>query len=156
MAVGSFFSLCSPDCPKQPRTSFPFYKFFYPTISGRISASTLWIWKVETRLQSVRSGLLRHIIYGQSTVPPIQCSACALVFVCWELSHVIFSCWERKNCFWSRANSQNDNYFNSKLSYVVFEVKIVANLPNAYPRISTTIFYLIWILKFFWVFLLVM
>ena len=35
MAVGSFFSLCSPDdCPKQPRTSFPFYS----TISGRISA----------------------------------------------------------------------------------------------------------------------
>ena len=31
----SFF-LCSPDCPKQPRTSFPFYKFFYTTISGRI------------------------------------------------------------------------------------------------------------------------
>ena len=38
MAVGSFF-LCSPDCPKQPRTSIPFYKFFYPTISGRISDS---------------------------------------------------------------------------------------------------------------------
>ena len=34
--LGGFF-LCSPDCPKQPRTSFPFYKFFYPTISGRIS-----------------------------------------------------------------------------------------------------------------------
>jgi hypothetical protein len=31
------FFLCSPDCPKQPRTSFPFYKLFYPTISGRIS-----------------------------------------------------------------------------------------------------------------------
>ena len=31
------FFLCSPTCPKQPRTSFPFYKFFYPTISARIS-----------------------------------------------------------------------------------------------------------------------
>ena len=31
------FFLCSPDCPKEPRTSFPFYKFFYPTISCRIS-----------------------------------------------------------------------------------------------------------------------
>ena len=38
LAVGSFFSLCSPDCSKQPRTSFPFYNFFYPIISGRISA----------------------------------------------------------------------------------------------------------------------
>ena len=39
MEVGIFF-LCSPDCPKQPRTSFPFYKFFYTTISCRISGST--------------------------------------------------------------------------------------------------------------------
>ena len=38
MAVGSFFP-CSPDCPKQPRTSFPFYNFFYPTISGGISVT---------------------------------------------------------------------------------------------------------------------
>ena len=34
--LGVFFH-CSPDCPKLPRTSFPFYKFFYTTISGRIS-----------------------------------------------------------------------------------------------------------------------
>ena len=33
--LGVFF-LCSPDCPKQPRTSFPFYKFFYPTIWSKI------------------------------------------------------------------------------------------------------------------------
>ena len=31
MAVVSFF-LCSPDCPKQPRTSSPLWKFFYTTI----------------------------------------------------------------------------------------------------------------------------
>ena len=37
VAVGRVFFLCSPDCPKQPRTSFLFYKFFYSTISGRIS-----------------------------------------------------------------------------------------------------------------------
>ena len=29
--------------PKQPRTSFPFYKFFYTTISNRISGSVDWI-----------------------------------------------------------------------------------------------------------------
>ena len=38
MAVGRGFFLCSPACPKQPRTSFPFYKLFYPSISARISA----------------------------------------------------------------------------------------------------------------------
>ena len=38
------FIICSPDCPKQPRTSFPFYELFYPTISGRISD---WIVKMH-------------------------------------------------------------------------------------------------------------
>ena len=32
------FLLYSPDCPKQPRTLFPFYKFFYPIISAKVSA----------------------------------------------------------------------------------------------------------------------
>ena len=32
-----FFFLCSPDCPKQPRTSFSFYKFFYPIVSAKVS-----------------------------------------------------------------------------------------------------------------------
>ena len=35
-----FVFLCSPDSPKQPRTSFPLYKFFYTIISTRISAYT--------------------------------------------------------------------------------------------------------------------
>ena len=34
--LGSFF-LCSPDWPKQPRTRFPFYKFFYPIVSAKVS-----------------------------------------------------------------------------------------------------------------------
>jgi hypothetical protein len=38
--LGVFF-LCSPDCPKQPRTSFPFYKFFYPIISAKVSGLTV-------------------------------------------------------------------------------------------------------------------
>ena len=33
LQLGGFFSLQA-ECPKQPRTSFTFYKFFYPTISG--------------------------------------------------------------------------------------------------------------------------
>ena len=46
-----FFFLCSPACPKQPRTSFPFYIFFHTTISARISVwnpkvlmKQLWLW----------------------------------------------------------------------------------------------------------------
>ena len=38
LTYGSWeFFLCSPDCPKQPKTSFMFCKFFYPIISARIS-----------------------------------------------------------------------------------------------------------------------
>ena len=42
---GVFF-LCSPDCPKQPRTSFSFYNLFYTTISCRISAT----WQPKKRI----------------------------------------------------------------------------------------------------------
>ena len=38
--LGGFF-LCSPDCPKQPGTSFLFYKFFYPIVSAKVSDSTI-------------------------------------------------------------------------------------------------------------------
>ena len=36
--LGGIF-LCSPDCPKQPRTSFPCYKFFYTIVSAKVSDS---------------------------------------------------------------------------------------------------------------------
>ena len=38
--LGGFFP-CRPACPKQLRTSFPFYKFFYTIISARISGCYL-------------------------------------------------------------------------------------------------------------------
>ena len=58
--LGGFF-LSSPNCQKQPRTSFPFYKFFYPIVSAKVSdqhclpsssvqsyriniAKALWLW----------------------------------------------------------------------------------------------------------------
>ena len=33
------FFLCSPDCPKQPKYSFPFYKFFYTIVSAKVSGT---------------------------------------------------------------------------------------------------------------------
>ena len=33
--------LCSPECPKQPGTSFPFYKFFYTIVSLNIEYDVL-------------------------------------------------------------------------------------------------------------------
>ena len=43
-----------------------------------------------------------------------RCSACPLVFGCWELSHMIFLNMTKKELLASWANSQNDNYFHSK------------------------------------------
>ena len=37
MAVWFFFSLCSPNCPKQPRIEYPFYRFLYSMICDTIS-----------------------------------------------------------------------------------------------------------------------
>ena len=53
MVVRSFF-LCSPYCPKQPRTSFPFYKFFYPIVSAKVSgfATLAYFLQILTREMS--------------------------------------------------------------------------------------------------------
>ena len=53
MAVGTFFSLCSPDCPKQPRTSFPFYKLFYPIVSAKVSGFMLQLLNVIEFIQLI-------------------------------------------------------------------------------------------------------
>ena len=36
--LGAFF-LCSPDCPKQPRTLYQLYKFVYTIVSAKVSAN---------------------------------------------------------------------------------------------------------------------
>ena len=46
MAVWIFF--CSPDCPKQPRIAYSFYRFLYAMICGTISGSKI-IWKIKNR-----------------------------------------------------------------------------------------------------------
>ena len=38
--LGVFF-LCSPDCPKQAKISFPSYKFFYPNVSAKVFELTV-------------------------------------------------------------------------------------------------------------------
>ena len=54
MAVGSFFFLCSPAYPKQPRTSFLFHKFFYTIISARITG-----WNISNQIcQRLRASII--------------------------------------------------------------------------------------------------
>ena len=49
--LGHFFFLCSLDCPKQPRTEYPFYRFLYPMIRGTVSG--VWtdpiVWSIPAK-----------------------------------------------------------------------------------------------------------
>ena len=66
-----FFSLCSPDYPKQPTTSFPFYEFFYPTTlvkSSRIYTGqyTFPIWLLnDDNMLGEHKGGEKSIAYGR-------------------------------------------------------------------------------------------
>ena len=51
MAVWIFF-LSSPECPKQPRIEYPFYRFLYPMICGTIFGSRPLLPHVLKRPQS--------------------------------------------------------------------------------------------------------
>ena len=46
------FFLCSPNCPKQPRTSFPFYKFFIQSYLPRslITYFVIQIWEIYSTI----------------------------------------------------------------------------------------------------------
>ena len=37
-----FFSVCSPYCPKKPRTEYPFYRLFYSIVSASVSGINLY------------------------------------------------------------------------------------------------------------------
>ena len=54
MAVWNFFSL-QPDCPKQPRIEYSFYKFLYPMICGTISGNTLHWREIQTKKNQART-----------------------------------------------------------------------------------------------------
>ena len=48
--LGVFF-LWSPDCLNQPRSSFPFYKFFYTIVSAKVSGYTIhYCWSIRKSL----------------------------------------------------------------------------------------------------------
>ena len=57
------FFLCSPDCPKQPRTSFPLYKLFYPKNSGRISDQIIHVLKLNPFKMKMESSLCNVLIF---------------------------------------------------------------------------------------------
>ena len=68
--LGVYF-LCSPDCPKQPRTSFPLYEFSQ-TISSRIK------WKISSKLSTEPLGTLYYVCIDQYKIKvlvfSIQCA----------------------------------------------------------------------------------
>ena len=68
--LGVYF-LCSPDCPKQPRTSFPLYEFSQ-TISSRIK------WKISSKLPTEPLGTLYYVCIDQYKIKvPVFSIQCA-------------------------------------------------------------------------------
>ena len=61
------FSLCSPDCPKHPRNSFPFYKFFYLIVSAKVSGSSV-----------------NTVLFGSSELPNISHSVTKAETICFS------------------------------------------------------------------------
>ena len=66
-----FFFLCSPDCPKLPRTEYLFYRFFYPMICGTVFGESTyskekkyinsvdeWLWVEKCRNRTFRVDFL--------------------------------------------------------------------------------------------------
>ena len=70
MAVGRFSA--AQNSPEQPRTSFPFYKFFYPTISGRISGSRAALLKCSDNRSNLVLRLFCSATKNKSMMTPSQ------------------------------------------------------------------------------------
>ena len=59
--LGGFF-LCSPDCPKQPRTSYPFYKFFYPILSPKVSDQNFETFRIQVNALPISKKSFRRFL----------------------------------------------------------------------------------------------
>ena len=84
--LGGFF-LCCPDCPKQPRTSFPFYKFFYPIVSVKVSG---W--------------LICKVVQVKSTKYLSRPNLWAKICILLSVLHYIPKVWSYCSCCWRCCN----------------------------------------------------
>ena len=75
MAVRRVFFF-SADSPQQPKTSYPFYKFFYPIISAKVSESYVSKLLLST-LYTLKCNLIR--IFGHK---------CELLHLVWKISEL--------------------------------------------------------------------
>ena len=170
MAVGSFF-LCSHDCPKQPRTSFPFYDFFYTIVSAKVSdlltqKNVLWktylcnIWtfvkvNVKISLSALRATPKFAILAKQRLLSyfwiKILAGFKSRWIILWECKYLrAFEIWETYLhisysglfSFWNKF----DNIF--KYCLIVLFIFVDNNLPKCwvdlrfYSRVAVELFLL--------------
>ena len=128
MAVGSFF-LCSPNCPKQPRNSFPFYKFFYPIVSAKVSIS-----------KREKLGNFRHDLKMTST--PL----CSTLSDHHHFLSQIMIAFEIKQISYQKLRPYLTNWQKNRANILVIKHRLI--LKSVEPRISS--FNIIYLLQFLW------
>ena len=116
MAVGSFF-LCSPNCPKQPRNSFPFYKFFYPIVSAKVSIS-----------KREKLGNFRHDLKMTST--PL----CSTLSDHHHFLSQIMIAFEIKQISYQKLRPYLTNWQKNRANILVIKHRLI--LKSVEPRIS--------------------
>ena len=89
------FFLCSPACTKQPRTSFPFYNFFYLTISARISG-----FMQLKQIDLVNFSLLKRLQLGSNCGFYCWNSEKKLVIICWVSYNTAQADWPPIELHW--------------------------------------------------------
>ena len=97
MAVGSFFFFFSPNCPKQPITSFPSYELFYPFASAKVSdwgivhhltkvahkkasLEKLLGWTMHPLIQDILSQIIDSSPFFPEKLCDFSCKKCNTVF----------------------------------------------------------------------------
>ena len=116
MAVGRFFfRRCSPKCTKQSRTSFPFYRFFYTTISCRISAY-------------YETGFIEREMHKTSFVPVFLLSKAYITSKIW-IGQPLTILWRR---IFMKSSAIN-HFWCSRLPRISHHIQRISAIGNFWP-----------------------
>ena len=110
-----FFRCCSPKCTKQSRTSFPFYRFFYTTISCRISAY-------------YETGFIEREMHKTSFVPVFLLSKAYITSKIW-IGQPLTILWRR---IFMKSSAIN-HFWCSRLPRISHHIQRISAIGNFWP-----------------------
>ena len=96
-----FFFLCGPDCPKQPRTSYPFYRFSHTIICSKICDSPLQNTVIQQFKQETTDSFLnfwekKRNVFHQSSKQDTYIESAFSLLKMWCHSQKLNSCYIAK------------------------------------------------------------